>query len=98
MYEKLCEECKEEVNIDPQAISPAHVLGIVRSASTNVIIIYHLELNLTAAEVKVLFVQENDGEMKGLVFVEQSKLKSYLHSLGGYKPQVAELLTDTPWQ
>jgi len=88
----LLKEIEEETNLDLNHIKKSEIIGIVRSQSTNVIIIFEVILNISSQNVLRLFKQRGDDEMKSLVFVEQANLKESLGLMGGYRVLLYDLI------
>lgn len=88
----LSKEIKEEINISPEHIKSNHLIGMISSFTSNVIILSQINLDVDSTEVIQTFKLTNDEEMKKLLFIDEEKVNDYLISLGGYKPLLVDLL------
>jgi hypothetical protein len=86
------EELKEEINVDPTMIDDMRILGLIRSSSTDVVIITSTQLRITASELREVFERREDTELEGIVYVAPENLHEYLYQLGGYKPLMIRLI------
>ncbi len=86
------QELNEEANIDKSMVQNTKVIGLVRSYTTDIIIVTFTKLNVTAEQVRQLFRTNHDSEIADINFVLKNRLSSYLNGLGGYKPAIATLL------
>lgn len=85
-------ELKEEINTDGKDITEMRVVGIVRSPSTDIVIVTYTQLSLSEYELRQKFEAREDKELEGIEFVGGSELKRYLNDLGGYKPTMIQLI------
>jgi hypothetical protein len=86
------EELKEELNVDPTMIESMRILGIIRSSTTDIIIITTTRLHISASELQEIFEMREDEELQGIVYVAAENLHDYLNQLGGYKPLMSRLI------
>jgi hypothetical protein len=85
-------ELKEEVNVSPSMIEDMKVIGIVRSSTTDILIVTDTQLSIASAELRELFEKREDRELEGIEFVSPENLATYLEELGGYKTTMGKLL------
>ncbi|MEI7578666.1 MAG: hypothetical protein WCJ58_01345 [bacterium] len=85
-------ELQEEINVKPEMINMMKILGLVRSTSTDIVIVTSTLLNLSAAELKSLFEKRVAKELAVIEFIPSKNLSDYLVQLGGYKPLLGLLL------
>jgi 8-oxo-dGTP pyrophosphatase MutT (NUDIX family) len=89
----IAKEVREETGIAAAALGAQRGLGVVMSTTSNVLVIAHQEIALTADGVRDAFATREDDEMAEPVFVPRDDITDYLRSLTDYRPFVAELLT-----
>jgi len=85
-------ELKEEINVDPTMINDMRVIGLVRSHTTDIVIVTFTKLNITLEQLHGVFDQREDFELEGIEVVEADDLEGFLIQQGGYKPFLFELL------
>jgi len=85
-------ELEEEINVSAHDINDIKIIGLVRSPSTDIVIVTFTTLNILADELKSLFEKRRDLELEAIEFIDSENLNNYLNKLGGYKPAMARLL------
>lgn len=85
-------ELHEEINISPEMIEHMRIIGLVRSSTTDIVIVTTTALKVSANELRVLFDKREDKELEAIEFVAPENLEAYLYELGGYKPTMGQLL------
>ena len=85
-------EIREETGIDSGALGVIEGLGVVRSTTSNVLVVAHLETTLTADGVQAAFARREDDEMAEPVFVPRDRIAAYLRAMTDYRPLLADLL------
>jgi hypothetical protein len=85
------QELMEEINVVDSMVDSIRMVGIVRSSSTDIVIITSTSLRITTSELRQLFEQRQDQELSALIFVAPENLEDYLNHLGGYKPLLRQL-------
>lgn len=85
-------EIYEELNLVAAFIESMKIIGLVRSNTTDVMIITATKLNIPSAKLVELFNSRADFELDAIDIVNAQELTSYLRRLGGYKPLIIELL------
>lgn len=85
-------ELKEELNIDSSMIDEIKIIGIVRSHTTDIVIVTYTILNLSSEEVQNNFEKRNDKELDSIEYVNELEVGEFLERLGGYKWVLKELL------
>ena len=92
LEENLYKEIREEVGIGRADIHALEGIGIVRSATSNVILVGHAQTVLSSADAEMRFAARTDAEMAEPVFIAEDGLHGFLRALGNYRTLVAELL------
>jgi 8-oxo-dGTP pyrophosphatase MutT (NUDIX family) len=90
--DNIRKEIQEETGIDSSALGAMRGLGVVMSTTSNVLVIAHQEVALSADGVRDAFAHREDDEMAEPVFVPRATIADYLRGLTDYRPFVAELL------
>lgn len=85
-------EIHEEAGLQSFHIESVQGLGIVQSITTNVVLVFLVQINLSTAEAKEVFKGREDAEMADLVAVPENNLKLYLQGMPSYRPLIADLL------
>ncbi len=85
-------EIAEETGIQKEHIESLEGLGILHSTTSNIILIFLVQLNVSESEVREVFKSRSEDEMADLVFVAAKDIKDYLKALPTFRPLITELL------
>ncbi|MBS0470542.1 MAG: hypothetical protein JSR60_05680 [Proteobacteria bacterium] len=88
----LYKEIAEELGVARADLGEPQGIGIVRSTTSNVLVIAKIETTLTREGILAAFAHRDDDEMAEPVFVPESNIRDYLRSLTDYRVLMAELL------
>lgn len=89
----LFREFYEELNLSRSSCSSIVLLGIIRTPSLSIGLIFETTVSLTFEQLKCNFEERNDGEILELIAVEFEKLPAFLADHQGHLPAVARLLS-----
>ncbi|HKF49018.1 MAG TPA: NUDIX hydrolase [Terracidiphilus sp.] len=92
LEENLYKEIREEVGIGRADIHALEGIGMVRSATSNMILVGHARTVLSKADAEARFAARTDPEMAEPEFVAEDELSEFLRASGDYRRLVAELL------
>lgn len=88
----LRKEIREELGIGADGLSEIRCLGVVRSTTSNVLVISHVEAFLTRDEVLEAFERREEDEMAEPVFVPQGEVARFLQAMTDYRTLLPDLL------
>jgi 8-oxo-dGTP pyrophosphatase MutT (NUDIX family) len=88
----VLKEIAEETGIQKQHIESLGGLGILQSTTSNIILIFLVQLNLSEPEVREVFKSRSEDEMADLIFIADEDIKDFLKALPTFRPLIAELL------
>lgn len=91
IFNEAQREVKEEIGLTDKNIKEIKLLGAFRSNSFNVGFIFHCELNLTRAEVKKKFSENNDVELKNLFFSKKDKARDVGTNKIGKESEIVDI-------
>jgi hypothetical protein len=91
VFKNEFKEIKEETGLTEKDILSMQGIGILQSGRSNVLFVFFTKLKKSKDEVEKIFSKNNDDEMDGLEFIEESLLKKYLNNIGDYRPLTGEL-------
>lgn len=89
----LYKEIAEELGVARDKLGAAQGIGIVRSTTSNVLVIAKIETTLTRDGIREAFATRDDDEMAEPVFVPESEVGDYLRGLTDYRVLVADFIT-----
>jgi hypothetical protein len=88
----LYKEIAEELGVAREHLGEAQGIGIVRSTTSNVLVIAKIETTLNRDGIRAAFAHRGDDEMAEPVFVAEDDIHAYLRSLTDYRVLVADLI------
>ena len=88
LFNVLYREFKEEINLDSSDIISSSLRGIMLSPWYGIGCFFYTQLCIPSTRVMENFLQSNDDEIQELVFIERENIKTFLETLGGYKPLI----------
>lgn len=88
----LVKEIREETGLDAEHLQRQIAIGILRSQTSNILIISRVETSLARDAIEEAFAGREDDEMARLEYVPQTGIGAYLLNLGGYRPLIPNLM------
>jgi 8-oxo-dGTP pyrophosphatase MutT (NUDIX family) len=88
----MLKEIREETGIAPDQLGAMTGLGVVRSSTSNILVMAGLSTALTCDGVLEAFARREDDEMAEPVFVPAGDVVAYLRAMTDYRALVADLL------
>ncbi len=92
LEKNVIKEITEETGIEQSSVTSLQGLGIVQSTSSNILLVFFVELTLSQQQTVDAFTHRAEDEMSELVFVPGNNIRSFLKSMNGYRPLIADLL------
>lgn len=88
----LLKEMREEVGLAGDDICALTGIGVLSSATSNVIIVGHSKARLSKAEATDRFARRTEDEIAEPIFVSETALPDFLRGLTDYRKLIPELL------
>lgn len=88
----LLKEIREEAGIHQDDIAEIAGIGILLSATSNVLILGRVQTRLSRAGTVMRFAGREDNEMAEPIFVPDDKLRRFLKDMTDYRTLIPELL------
>jgi 8-oxo-dGTP pyrophosphatase MutT (NUDIX family) len=85
-------EIREEMGVGAGHIRAMEGLGVLRSSTSNILIIASVDLSLSLEEARAQFPHRSDDEMSELVAVPESGLRAFLAAMSDYRVLIPALL------
>lgn len=92
IQEMLFSELEEEINVHREVIKECHLRQIIATDTGSVGFIFYTKLNITGEEVKMKFMEKNDGEMAEVVLKSMQEVPDFLDGFAHYVGNVKLLL------
>jgi 8-oxo-dGTP pyrophosphatase MutT (NUDIX family) len=92
LEKNLLKEMAEEAGIQKSDIKEIEGIGILHSITSNILIVAHVQLNLSKQEAIAAFENRGENEMAEPIFIPEAELKPSLQKMTSYRPLIAELL------
>jgi 8-oxo-dGTP pyrophosphatase MutT (NUDIX family) len=88
----LRKEVYEETSISESHIRSVQGIGIVRSMTSNTILISTVQLNVSRDQVRDIFKDRLEDEMSDLLYVSDVEIEFFLRKMSSYRPLIADFL------
>ena len=96
----LFKEMAEEINILPGQVTESKLVGLLLTASWNVIILFTIQLAIDSMELERQFCSRQEHEMAALLVIPRVQAQLFLQNQGGYFHLLNEFLrpgASLPW-
>lgn len=91
VFRNEIKEIEEEIGLKEKDIKDIQGIGILQSGYSNVLFIFHTQLNIAKEEVQEIFNKNKDDEMVKLEYIKEEMLEEYLKDMSDYRPLITEL-------